>query len=46
MSVFSRFRPAAAPSVCDTAAAQAQEVALSIAAGFGPTAEVPDPRAG
>ncbi|MEM6277543.1 MAG: ABC transporter substrate-binding protein, partial [Pseudomonadota bacterium] len=46
MSVLSRFCLAAALAVSATASAQAQEGSLSIAVGFGPTAEVPDPRAG
>lgn len=46
MSIATRFTLAAALALSATSAVQAQEGSLSIAVGFGPTAEVPDPRAG
>jgi peptide/nickel transport system substrate-binding protein len=46
MSGFTKITLAAAIAFGSAAALQAQEGSLSIAVGFGPTAEVPDPRAG
>ncbi|UWR21281.1 ABC transporter substrate-binding protein [Sulfitobacter sp. S190] len=46
MSFFSRLASAAALSLIAALPATAQEGSLTISIGFGPTAEVPDPRAG
>lgn len=46
MSIVTRFTLATALALGAATATQAQEGTLSIAVGFGPTAEVPDPRAG
>ncbi|WP_375228309.1 ABC transporter substrate-binding protein [Roseobacter sp. S98] len=46
MSFFSRLTCAAALAVSTALPATAQEGSLTVSVGFGPTAEVPDPRAG
>ncbi len=45
MSVFSRFACATALALATAVPVAAQEGSLTISVGFGPTAEVPDPRA-
>ena len=46
MSYFSRIAAAALIALCIVLPATAQQDSLTISVGFGPTAEVPDPRAG
>lgn len=46
MSFFTRFASAAALAVSAAIPASAQEGSLTVSVGFGPTAEIPDPRAG
>ncbi|MEM8656940.1 MAG: ABC transporter substrate-binding protein, partial [Pseudomonadota bacterium] len=46
MSVLTRFASVAFLSLATALPAMAQEGSLTISVGFGPTAEVPDPRAG
>ncbi|MEO1312499.1 MAG: ABC transporter substrate-binding protein, partial [Pseudomonadota bacterium] len=46
MSLLTRFASVAFLSLATALPAMAQEGSLTISVGFGPTAEVPDPRAG
>ncbi len=46
MSLLSRFTLSAVLAISTSVAATAEDNSLTISIGFGPTAEVPDPRAG